>query len=78
MGIVFDSICTDDWQSFISVFCSDNHIIEKSHTVGIEGNNCRLKHRIRELLEKFVVSRKKSTIILKLLTWFFYINFGYV
>ena len=59
MGITFDSICTDDWQSFISAFCSDNHIIGKSHTVGIEGNNCRLRHRIKRIFRKTCYFSKK-------------------
>jgi len=79
MGIVFDSICTDDWQSFISAFCSDNHIIGKSHTVGIEGNNCRLRHRIRRAFRKTCCFSKKLYNHLKAFDLaFFYINFGYV
>jgi IS1 family transposase len=30
-----------------SEFVSDNHKAGKIHTAGIEGNNCRLRHRIR-------------------------------
>jgi IS1 family transposase len=46
MGIDYDIVYTDKWDSFISVFQSDNHIIGKDNTKGIEGNNCRLRHRI--------------------------------
>lgn len=28
-------------------FGNDNHEAEKKYTVGIEGNNCRLRHRIK-------------------------------
>jgi IS1 family transposase len=40
MVIAFDTVCTDAWDSFISVFKQDNHIIGKADTKGIEGNNC--------------------------------------
>jgi IS1 family transposase len=46
-GVSYDRICTDNWESFIIAFQEDNHIIGKKHTVGIEGNNCRLRLRIR-------------------------------
>jgi IS1 family transposase len=41
MGISYDTVYTDGWDSFISVFQADNHIIGKEYTKGIEGNNCR-------------------------------------
>ena len=63
MGITFDSICTDEWQSFISAFSTDNHTVGKAHTVGIEGNNCRLRRRIRRTFKKLVVFLKSYTII---------------
>jgi IS1 family transposase len=51
-GIGYDCICTDKWERFIITFRSDNHIIDKRYTVGIEGNNCRLRHRIRRAFRK--------------------------
>jgi IS1 family transposase len=42
LGISFGCICKDDWQSFITTFKEDNHLIGKAHTLGIEGNNYRL------------------------------------
>jgi hypothetical protein len=39
-------VATDDWDSFVSAFGEDNHEGGKEHTVGIEGNNCRLRHRM--------------------------------
>jgi IS1 family transposase len=45
MGISYDTICTDNWDSFIAVFKDDNHVIGKDNTRGIEGNNCRLRHK---------------------------------
>ena len=46
-GISFDTVYTDDWNSFKNAFAADNHITGKENTVGIEGNNCRLRHHIR-------------------------------
>ena len=42
-GVRYDYICTDNWDSFVTVFKADNHLIGKTNTVGIEGNNCRLR-----------------------------------
>ena len=47
MGISYDVVYTDKWDSFIAVFQKDRHIVGKANTKGIEGNNCRLRHRIR-------------------------------
>ena len=52
LGIIFDTVYTDDWDSFRNAFAADNHIIGKENTVGIEGNNCRLRHRIRRAFRK--------------------------
>ena len=54
-----DSICTDKWDSFIAVFEKDNHILDKASTVGIKGNNCRLRHRIRRAFRKTCRLSKK-------------------
>jgi IS1 family transposase len=43
MGVSYDWIPTDDWDSFVAAFAEDDHKTGKEHTVGIEGNNCRLK-----------------------------------
>ncbi|MDR0393544.1 MAG: IS1 family transposase [Tannerella sp.] len=78
-GIGYDRICTDNWESFIIAFRSDNHIIGKRHTVGIEGNNCRLRHRIRRAFRKTCCFSKIIRNHLKAFNLaFFYINFGYV
>ena len=50
--VSYGTIYTDKWDSFISVFQEDNHIIGKKHTQGIEGNNCCLRHRIRRAFRK--------------------------
>ena len=79
MGITYDTIYTDDWSSFVKTFKSDNHIIGKRNTVGIEGNNCRLRHRIRRAFRKTCCFSKKLLNHLKAFNLtFFYINLGYV
>jgi IS1 family transposase len=78
-GVSFRCICTDDRQSFITAFKEDNHVIGKSHTVGIEWNNCRLRHRIRRTFRKTCCFSKKLFNHLKAFRLaFFYINYGYV
>ncbi|KAA6324504.1 hypothetical protein EZS27_026173 [termite gut metagenome] len=79
LGISFGCVCTDDWQSFITAFKEDNHIVGKAHTVGIEGNNCRLRHRIRRAFRKTCCFSKKLFNHLKAFRLaFFYINYGHV
>ena len=78
-GVSFDTVYTDDWESFSSAFSADNHITGKANTVGIEGNNCRLRHRIRRAFRKTCCFSKKLYNHLKAFNLaFFYINFGYV
>jgi IS1 family transposase len=60
-GIGYDKIRTDAWDSFIAVFQQDNHIVGKAHTKGIEGNNCRLRHRIRRAFRKTCCFSKKGS-----------------
>jgi IS1 family transposase len=73
LGIRFDRVCTDAWESFLVAFKADNLVIEKKNTVGIEGNNCRLRHRIvfAGLSVKPVASQRSCLIISKLLIWLF-------
>lgn len=79
LGITFDKIYTDDWISFIKAFKADNNIIGKENTKGIEGNNCRLRHRIRRAFRKTCCFSKKLYNHIKAFDLaFFYINHGYV
>jgi len=79
LGVSFDTVYTDNWESFNKTFSADNHIIGKKNTVGIEGNNCRLRHRIRRAFRKTCCFSKKLVNHLKAFNLvFFYINFGYV
>jgi IS1 family transposase len=78
-GVSYDSISTDNRESFIIAFQQDNHIKGKKHTVGIESNNCRLRHRIRRAFRKTCCFSKMIYNHLKTFNLaFFYINFGYV
>jgi IS1 family transposase/transposase-like protein len=78
-GIVYDTVYTDAWDSFIAVFSSDNHIVGKANTKGIEGNNCRLRHRIRRAFRKTCCFSKKLFNHLRVFDLaFFYINFGFI
>jgi IS1 family transposase/transposase-like protein len=79
LGVSYGSIASDNWNSFITAFEGDNHLTGKKHTVGIEGNNCRLRHRIRRAFRKTCCFSKKMLNHLKAFALaFFYINFGYV
>jgi IS1 family transposase/transposase-like protein len=79
IGVSYDVIYSDNWDSFIAVFKQDNHIVGKENTKGIEGKNCRLRHRIRRAFRKTCCFSKKLFNHFKAFDLaFFYINFGYV
>jgi IS1 family transposase len=63
LGINYERIAPDEWDSFLAAFTEDNHDTGKKHTVGIEGNNCRLRHRIRRAF------RRTCSTAGKRLTW---------
>jgi hypothetical protein len=44
--------------SFLTAFKDDPHLVGKKYTVGIEGNNCRLRLESGGHLEKLVVFPK--------------------
>ena len=79
MGITYDKIYTDSWDSFLAVFKEDNHVVGKANTKGIEGNNCRLRHRIRRAFRKTCCFSKSLINHFKAFELaFYYINFGCV
>ena len=79
LNVSFDAVYTDDWDSFKTAFYNDNHIVGKENTVGIEGNNCRLRHRIRRAFRKTCCFSKKLFNHFKAFDLaFFYINFGFI
>jgi IS1 family transposase len=59
LGISCDRIATDDGDSFLSAFREDRHEVGKEYTAGIEGNNCRLRHRIRRAFRRTCCFSKK-------------------
>jgi IS1 family transposase len=79
LGISYDLIATDNWDSFLAVFGEGVHLVGKKHTVGIEGNNCRLRHRIRRIFRRSCCFSKSIFNHLKAFDMaFFYINHGFV
>jgi hypothetical protein len=55
------------------------HLVGKEYTEGIEGNNCRLRHRIGRALRKtYCFSRKLLNHLKAFDMAFFYINYGFV
>jgi IS1 family transposase len=78
-GIVYDKVYSDKWNSFIAVFKDDNLIVDKENTKSIEGNNCRLRHRIRQAFRKTCCFSKKLFNHMKTFDLaFFYINYDFV
>jgi len=78
-GVTYTKICTDDWQSFVTAFKGDNHLVGKTNTVGIEENNCRFRHRIRRAFRRTCCfSKKMSNHLMAFDLAFFYINWGYI
>jgi IS1 family transposase len=78
-GVGYGSIATDDWDNFVEAFKGENHLIGKNYTVGIKGNNCRLRHRIRRAFRKTCCFSEKLFNHWKALNLaFFYINFGFI
>ena len=79
LGVTYGTIASDSWDSFITAFEGYNHLVGKRYTVGIEGNNCRIRHRIRRVFRKTCCFSKKLLNHFKAFNLaFFYINWGYV
>ena len=79
LGITFDVIYSDHWRSFKKAFKDDTHVMGKENTIGIEGNNCRLRHRIRRAFRRTCCFSKKLVNHCKSFdVTFFYINYGYI
>jgi len=54
-SITWIFLAFDDWKSFKKVFKNENCKIGKEYTQGIEGNNCRLRHRISRAFIKSLI-----------------------
>ncbi|MDR3115341.1 MAG: hypothetical protein LBU25_07460 [Treponema sp.] len=69
----------DGWDRFLAPFGGAPHEVGKKHTVGIAGNNCRLRHRIRGVFRRTCCFSKKLFNHWKAFALaFFYINHGFV
>jgi IS1 family transposase/transposase-like protein len=79
LGITYGSIACDEWDSFTAAFGDEVKFRGKRYTVGIEGDNCRLRHRIRRAFRKTCCFSKKLKNHMKAFAiTFFYINYGYL
>jgi IS1 family transposase len=78
-GISYELIATDNGDNFLGVFGEGGHLVGKEHTVGIEGNKCRLRHRIRRVFRRTCCFSERVYNHLKAFDMvFFYINYGFV
>jgi IS1 family transposase len=79
LGVRCGSVAADAWERFISAFKGERHLAGKRYTMGIEGNNCRLRRRARRAFRRTCCFSKKLINHLKAFgIVFFYINFGFV
>ncbi|WP_370692269.1 IS1 family transposase [Moraxella sp. ZY210820] len=77
LGFSYDKIHIDSWDSFLTAFKTHRTCIGKYYTVGIEGNNNRLRHRIRCIFRRTYCFSKKLLNHLKAFELaFHYINYG--
>jgi IS1 family transposase len=59
LEIGYDRIGTDNEDIFLSEYGEDRHEARKKHPVGIEGNNCRMRQRIRRAFRRTCYFSKK-------------------
>ncbi|MFK7206925.1 IS1 family transposase [Acinetobacter baumannii] len=79
LGVQYAGIASDHWDSFITAFQCCKQVIGKFFTVGIEGNNCRIRHRIRRGFRRSCNFSKKLENHFKAFDLtFFYLNNGFV
>jgi IS1 family transposase len=77
LGVTYDWVAMDCWESFLSAFSKDRKLVGKEYTKGIEGDNCRLRHRIRRVFRKTCCFSKCIVNHCKVFDMaFFYINYG--
>jgi IS1 family transposase len=79
LGMTWDTIATDDWDSFLTAFADDNRLTDKACTVGIAGNNCWFRYRIKRAFRGTCYFSKKFFNHWKAFNMaFHYINYGFV
>lgn len=59
LGVTYAVIASDTWDSFVTGFKSFVQKIGKFFTVGIKGNNCRIRHRIKRAFRRSCNFSKK-------------------
>ena len=79
LGVHYTRISSDHWDSFVTAFKNCKQSIGKFFTVGIEGNNCKIRHRIRRGFRRSCNFSKKLENHFKAFDLtFFYINNGFI
>ena len=79
LKVTYGNVAMDKWQSFVEIFGSEKLNPDKKYTMEIEGNNCRLRHRIRWIVRKTHCFSKKLLYHFKTFDLVFhYINYGFV
>ncbi|STZ07608.1 Transposase and inactivated derivatives [Moraxella caprae] len=79
LGITFNKIACDDWDSFLTAFKHSLKQVGKRFTVGIEGNNTRLRTFVRRAFRRTCCFSKKLENHFKAFELVFhYINYGWV
>jgi IS1 family transposase/transposase-like protein len=79
LGLDIGKYFMDNWRSFKRAFKGLKCIVGKEGTKGIEGNNCRLRHRIRRAFRRSCnFSKKEENHIIAFEMAFHYINVGYI
>jgi IS1 family transposase len=78
LGIRHNQTATENRDSFLAVFGGSGHLAGKEYTVGIEGNNCRLRHQIWRVFRRTCYFSKKLYNHLKAfdITVFYMANFN--
>ena len=59
LGTAYGRLGVDNGDSVLKAFAGDGNDAGKAHTVGIEGNNCRVRHRLRRVFRKTCCFSKK-------------------
>ncbi|MDR2519340.1 MAG: IS1 family transposase, partial [Spirochaetaceae bacterium] len=79
LGVTYNKIAMDNWDSFVTAFSMDKILTGKAHTVGTEGDNCRLRNLARRAFRRTCCFSKKPFNHMQAFdTAFPYINYGFV
>ena len=66
LGIHYTRILSNQWDSFITTFKDCQQSIGKFFTIAIEGNNCKIRHRIRCISSVLSVALARIRILMLL------------